>query len=90
MKTLVVIVLIAVAVSPALAGWGIPWIAWLDPGDGPGPPHPDDPGDGAVLTPPDADPIPEGFAAAVDAVRGPGSANDYLARAVAELFGLPW
>jgi hypothetical protein len=57
MKTLVVIVLIAVAVSPALAGWGIPWIAWLDPGDGPGPPHPDDPGDGPVLTPP-ATPAP--------------------------------
>jgi hypothetical protein len=52
MKTLVVIVLIAVAVSPALAGWGIPWIAWLDPGDGPGPPTPNDPGGGPVLTPP--------------------------------------
>lgn len=59
MKLCALIVLIALAVSPALAEWGVPWIMHLDPGDGPGPPRPDDPGDGPVLTPPTPTPTVE-------------------------------
>lgn len=49
MVKLLAIVLILSFAAPALAEWGVPRITWFDPGDGPGPPHPSDPGDGPII-----------------------------------------
>lgn len=49
MKRLIATVVLLAVALPACAGWGVPWIMRLDPGDGPGPPRPDDPGDGPIV-----------------------------------------
>lgn len=58
MKLLAVLVLLLVAL-PAFAGWGVPLISWHDPGDGPGPPHPNDPGDGPIVVYDEPSPVPD-------------------------------
>jgi hypothetical protein len=57
-KLLAVLILLSVAV-PALASWGVPMIVpWSDPGDGPRPPAPEDPGDGPIYQPDNPAPCP--------------------------------
>lgn len=85
--------LIATALVLALvAGSAVAFYDWrpvmdakYDPGDGPGPPVGDDPGDGPILLP------AGGFAAAVESICGTGTADDPGCRFwVADLLGLPW
>lgn len=83
--------LIATALVLALvAGSAAAFYDWLpvigvayDPGDGPGPPRPQDPGDGPILA-------PGGFAGTVESIHGEGSGDPTIRAWIADMLGLPW